>query len=104
MKFHIKMFWFTTFRTKLLCKTIALRIRLDQVDRYIKVSDGIKYFALFGPWRYDSIYGRTRYLINEKSGITYAISHNFGRIRIDSLRTKKTLTFHVITFIKPVEE
>ena len=92
------------------CKTFVggkpLCIRFDKIYGFINVSDGIKYFALFGPWRYDTIYGRTRYLINEKSGITYTISHNFGRIRIDSLPTQKTLTFHVhvIIFIKPVEE
>ena len=36
----------------------------------------------------------------KNSSITYSISHNLGRIKIDSLPTKKTLTFYVIIFIK----
>ena len=42
------------------------------------------------------------YLINEKSGITYSINHNFARIRIDSynsLPIEKTLTFHNVIIL-----
>ena len=49
---------------------------------------------------------RYRYLKSEKSGITYSISHNFAKIRIDScnsLPIEKTLTFHnAIILIKSV--
>ena len=49
---------------------------------------------------------RSIYLISEKSGVTYSINHNFGRIRIDSynsLPIEKILTFHnVIILIKSV--
>ena len=52
------------------------------------------------------IYDRIRYLIRDKSAITYSISQNFARIRIDpynSLPAEKTLTFYnVIILIKSV--
>ena len=47
------------------------------------------------------------YIISEKSGITYSISHNFGDINTDSydsLPLEKTITFHdVIILINPVK-
>ena len=47
-----------------------------------------------------------RYLISQKIGITYAFSHIYAKIKIDSfdsLHIEKTLTFHnVIILIKPV--
>ena len=52
------------------------------------------------------IYSRIRYLISQKSGITYVISHNYARIKVDSydyLTREKTLTLHnVIIHIKSV--
>ena len=39
---------------------------------------------LFGLEIYVAICDRIRYLISEKSGITYSISHNFAKVRIDS--------------------
>ena len=81
-----------------------LRIRVDKIVGFIKIYDGTRYLVLFGPERYDAIYDRIRYLINEKSDITYSIIHNFARNRIDScniLPLEETLTFHnVIIFIK----
>ena len=78
----------------------------DKADRFIRVYGGTTYLVLFGAKKYDSIYKRIRYLINQKSGITYAISHNYARIKVDSydsLNLEKSLTFHsVILFMKSV--
>ena len=80
--------------------------RFDKIDRFLKFYDGTRYLVLFDPERYDAIYDRVRYLISEKSGITYSICHSFARIRIDSysyLPLEKALTFHnVIILIKSV--
>ena len=52
------------------------------------------------------IYNRIRYLVSVKSGITYVISQNYAKIKVDSygpLPLEKTMTFHnVIILIKPV--
>ena len=53
-----------------------LRIRLDKIDRFIRVYDGTRYLVLFGSEEYDSIYNRILYRISVKCGITYVISHN----------------------------
>ena len=45
-----------------------LRIRFEEIDGFIKIYDGIRYLALFGPEWYDAIYNRIRCLISEKSG------------------------------------
>ena len=50
-----------------------LHIRFDKVDGFIKVYDGITFFLLFGPWRYDSIYGRIRYVINDKKVVLHIV-------------------------------
>ena len=72
----------------------------------IRVYDGTRYLVLFGPEKYDAIYNRIRYLIIQKSWITYVISDNYARIKVDSYDSfplKKTLTLHnVIIFIKSV--
>ena len=83
-----------------------LRTMFDKIDEFITIYNGIRYLVLFGPERYDAIYDRIRYLISEKSGITYSISHIFAKIRTDSCNTlpiEKTLTFHnVIILVKSV--
>ena len=43
-----------------------LRIKFDEVDRFIRVYDGIRYVVLFGPEKYDAIYNRIRYLLAKK--------------------------------------
>ena len=56
-----------------------------------------KYLVLFGPEKYDAIYNRIRYLINQRSGITYVISHNYVILKVnlyDSLLPEKILTLH----------
>ena len=82
-----------------------LHIRFDKVDGFIRACDGTKYLVLFGPEKYDAFYNRIRYLISQKSSITYVFSHNYARIKIDSydvLPLEKTLTLHVIILIKSV--
>ena len=43
-----------------------------------------RYLVLLSPEKYDAIYNRIRYLTSQKSDITYVISHNYSRIKIDS--------------------
>ena len=59
-------------------------IRFDNVDEFIKDCDGTRYLVLFGTERYDSIYDNIRYIISQKSVVTYSTDYNFARIRIDS--------------------
>ena len=64
-----------------------MRIRLDNINGFIKVPDKIRYLVLFD----------YSYLISEISGITDSINHNFAGFRIDSynsLPIEKILTFH----------
>ena len=62
---------------------------------FIRVCDSFRYLVvLFGPEQYDVIYNRIRYLISQKSGISYVVSHNYARIKTDtndSLPVEKTL-------------
>ena len=51
------------------------------------------------------MYNRIRYLIGQKSGVTYVFSHNYARIKIDSynsLPLEKILTLHVIILIRSI--
>ena len=61
----------------------TLQIRYDKIDGFIKIRNKIKYLILFNEWC-DKICDRTKYLINEKSGIADNINHKFTIIRIDS--------------------
>ena len=60
-----------------------LRIRLDKVDGFIRVYDEIGYLALLSPENQDAIYNRIRYLIIQKSGITYVFFDNYAKIKIN---------------------
>ena len=84
----------------------TLRIRCDKVDGTVKVDNGTRYLVLFDPEKYDAICNRIRYLISQKSGITYVFSHNYARIKIDSndfSPLEKTLDLHnVIILIKSI--
>ena len=60
-----------------------LPIRFNKIDGIIRVHDGIRYLVLFGHERYDTIYDWIKYIISEKSGIRYIISHNFANIKVD---------------------
>ena len=89
---------------KVLIVAKPLRIKIDKVDRFIIVFDETRNLVLFRSEKYDLIYNRIRYLIGVKGGITYAISHNYSKIKVDSydsLPLEKTLAFHnVIIHIK----
>ena len=94
----------------ILCKGLIcakpLRIRFDKVDGFVRDYDGTRYLVLFGPEKYDAIYNRIRYFLSQKGSITYVISHNYARIKVDSydfLPLEKPLTLHnVIILIESV--
>ena len=83
-----------------------LCIRFDKIDGFIRVYDGTRYLALFGTEKYDSISNRIRYLIEVKSGITYVVSKNYAKIKVDSydsLPLERIFSFdNVIVLIKSV--
>ena len=54
------------------------------MDVFIRVYDATRYLVLFGSEKYDPIYNRIRYLISMKRGITYIISNNHAKIKVDS--------------------
>ena len=86
--------------------SIPLHIRFDEIDRFIKIYDGIRYLVLFGHRWYDDICDMITYLkvrkmvlqivltiILRESELTYIILYLF----------EKMLTFHnVIIVIKSV--
>ena len=81
---------------KSLIDSKPLRIRFDEIDGFIRVYDGTRYLVFFGSEKY-SIYNRIRYLISVKSRITFIISHNNAKIKVDSynsLPLEKPMTFH----------
>ena len=61
-----------------------LHIKFDNIEGFIRVYDGTRYLVLFGGEKYDFLYNRIRYLIGVKIGITYVISHNYAKIKVDS--------------------
>ena len=72
---------------KTLIGSKPLRITFNKIDGVIRVCDETRYLVLFGAEKYDFIefiYNRIRYLIEIKSGITYVISHDYAKIKIDS--------------------
>ena len=101
MKIHIKIFLY-----KVLIDPKPLCIRFDKVDGFIRVYDETRYLVYFGPEKQDPIYNKIRYLIIQKNDVTYVISHNYVRIKVDSfdyLPLEKTLILHtVIIHIKSV--
>ena len=91
---------------KTLINSKPFRIRFFKIDGIIRIYDGTRYLTLFGSEKYDAIYNRIRYLIIQKSGITYIFSHTFAKIKVDSydsLPIEKRLSLHnVIMRIKSV--
>ena len=78
-----------------------MQIKYDQIDRFIKIYDRVRYLVLFDYGWFDKICGMIKYLISEKV-VADTINHNFGRIRIDlcnSLLIEKILTFHSATIL-----
>ena len=100
MTFHVPLFHITLIDPK------PYSIRFDKIDGFIKTYDGTRYLTLFGSEKYETIYNRIRYLLSQKSSITYIFCHYFAKIKVDSsdsLPIKKTLTLHnVIIVIKSV--
>ena len=87
---------------KTLIGSKPLHIRFDKVDRFIRVYGGTKYLVLFGGEKYDFVYNKIIYLIGVKSGITYVISHNYEKIKVNSsnsLPLEKTLSFHNVIIL-----
>ena len=80
--------------------------RFNKIDRVIRVYDGTKYLVLFESKKYDSIYNRIRYLLSVKSDITYAISHNYLKIKVGLkwfFTSKKAMTvYNVLILITTV--
>ena len=58
-------------------------IRFDKRNEFIRVYNGARYLVLFGLEKYDPNFYRIGYIIGVKSGITYVISHNYGKIKVD---------------------
>ena len=78
-----------------------LSIRFNKVDGSIRVSDGTRYLALFGPEKCDATYNRIRYVKKryQKSSIHMVFFFNYSRIKTDScdfLPLEKTLALHVL--------
>ena len=74
----------------------------SKLDEFIRVYEGTRYLLLFDPEKYDAIYNRIRYLISQKSGITYVYSHNYAIIEVDSFHSfplEKTLTLHNVIIL-----
>ena len=74
-----------------------LCIRFDKVNGFIRVYSGTRYFTLFEFGKYCAIFNRIRYLILGKCGITYSISHNQEKIKVDlydPMYLETTLRFH----------
>ena len=96
--------YFISYKTLIDAK--PLRIRFDKMDGFIRFYDGIRYLVLLGCEKYDFIYNRIRYLIGMKSGITYAMSHNYAKNKVDlydSMSLEKTIIFHnAIILVKSV--
>ena len=49
----------------------SLPVRFDEVSGFTRIYDEIRYLLLLAPENHDAIYNRFRYLINQKSDITY---------------------------------
>ena len=53
-------------------------------------------------WKNDFIYNRIIYLIGVKSGITYVISHNFAKTKVDSNDSLPPILHNVIILITSI--
>ena len=59
-------------------------IRFIKIDEFIRAFGGTRYQGLFESKKYDFIYNRIRYFIGTKSGIRYAVSHNYAKNKVGS--------------------
>ena len=84
------------------CKTLfdqkPLRIRFLKIYEIVRICDGTRYLILFGSEKYEAIYKKIRYLINQKSEIRYIFSDCFAKIKVNSYDSLPIilylLTFH----------
>ena len=64
---------------KTLIGSKPLHIRVNKIDRSIRIYDGTRYLVLFGPEKYGTTYNRISLnminLISQKGCITYVFSH-----------------------------
>ena len=82
--------------------TKPLCIKFDKIDGFIRVYDRTRYLVLFESEKNDCIYNGIRYLTGVKSGITYAISHNYAKIKVDSYNSLPLGKTYVILLITSV--
>ena len=68
---------------KILVDSKPLCVRYKKTDGFIRVYDGTRYLVIFGREKCNSIYNRIRYLVSVKSGITYTISHDYAKTKLD---------------------
>ena len=61
-----------------------LRIWFDKVNGFIRIYDESRYLVSFRLDKYDAIFNMIRYLIGIKSSITYAISHYYAKVKVNS--------------------
>ena len=87
---------------KSLIDSKPLRIRLDEIDEFIRIYDETKNLFLFGNEKYDSIYHRIKYHWH----YIITISHNYATVNgdsYDSLNSEKNNEFcNVMVLIKSV--
>ena len=55
-----------------------------EIDGFVRTYDDTRYSVLFRSEKYDPIYTKIRYLIRVKTGITYVISCNQAKIKVES--------------------
>ena len=76
-----------------------LYIRFDKVNGFIRLFDGTRYLVIFGPEKYDAIFNRIRHLIGLKTVITYVLSYNYPKTKVDlydSLSLEKSWHFTML--------
>ena len=79
--------------------SLALCIRFNKVDEFIRSYDVIRYLVVLDQNWFDKICNSIKYLISKENSIADSINHNFARIRIDSynsLPIAKILTFIIL--------
>ena len=62
----------------------------------LEFRDGTRYLELFGPEKYDAIFDRIRYLISQKSGISYVLIISYFIFLIILQRSR---LIHAIIFL-----
>ena len=68
---------------KILVDSKPLCVRFNKIDGFIRVYDGTRYLVIFGREKCNSIYNRIRYLVSVKGVITYIVSHDYAKTKLD---------------------